>query len=55
MYRFASGTDTVEMKPESSHWIAIVGTVKTENDPQFPLGENVFLLSKFETSFVRVF
>lgn len=33
----------------------MMGTVKTENDPQFPLGENVFLLSELETSFVHVF
>lgn len=55
MCRFASGTGTVEIKPVSSHWIVMMGTVKTENDPQFPVGENVFLLSELETSFVHVF
>lgn len=55
MWGIASGTSTPEIKPASSHWMVTVATVKVENDPQFPLGENVFLLCNLETSFVHVF
>lgn len=35
--------------------MVVVGTVKVENGPQFPVRENVFLLCNLETSFYHIF